>query len=92
MTKRECFHNFRYSKTFYAHDIVRVRIWDLSSGVGPPVVLPVKAVSCLDHYPQDQIIVTGAHDVGRIQIWKRKKQWEVLHTLSGHLHGIRAVA
>lgn len=75
-----------------------LRIWDLtaigSNELRAPLVLPAKAVSCLDYFPRDDVFVVGTHDVGRVQVWRKGRSggWEVVHTLSGHLHGIRAVA
>lgn len=58
------------------------------------LVLPAKAVSCLDYFPPEQVLVSGTHDVGRVQVWQRDiaGKWNILHSLAGHLHGIRAVA
>ncbi|WWD16533.1 hypothetical protein CI109_100960 [Kwoniella shandongensis] len=77
-----------------------IRIWHIPSlrtssetTVPSRLVLPAKSVSCLDYYAPAGILVAGSHDVGRVHVWKKKQEgWEVIHTLSGHLHGIRAVA
>ncbi|WVQ96144.1 hypothetical protein IAU59_003247 [Kwoniella sp. CBS 9459] len=77
-----------------------IRIWHLPplltltpSSVPQPLVLPSKSVSCLDYHPPSEVFVAGYHDIGRVQVWrKRADEWALSHTLSGHLHGIRAVA
>ncbi|WRT65681.1 uncharacterized protein IL334_002626 [Kwoniella shivajii] len=77
-----------------------IRVWYLPSlttihpsSIPDPLVIPAKSVSCLDYYPPAGVFVAGYHDVGRVQVWKRKgNNWDMMHTLSGHLHGIRAVA
>jgi pyrimidine and pyridine-specific 5'-nucleotidase len=62
-------------------------------------VIPAKAVSCLDYCPKQGVLAAGFHDTGRVQVWKRglggaggREGFQVLHTLNGHLHGIRAIA
>ena len=57
-------------------------------------MLPAKSVSCLDYYLPEQVFVAGTHDVGRVQVWQRDVMgsWNLIRTLAGHLHGIRAVA
>ena len=78
--------------------IGRIRIWDLSHALiqnpSLPLILPAKAVSCLDYHASEGIIVVGTHDVGRVQVWAKDTEgkWSLTHILSGHLHGIRAVA
>ncbi|WVQ83632.1 hypothetical protein IAT38_005773 [Cryptococcus sp. DSM 104549] len=78
-----------------------IRLWHLpplqtlSPQTPSPLILPAKSVSCLDYHAQAGVFVAGYHDVGRVQVWRRKgagEEWGVVHTLSGHLHGIRAVA
>ncbi|OCF74968.1 hypothetical protein I204_03815 [Kwoniella mangroviensis CBS 8886] len=77
-----------------------IRIWHLPplltltpSSIPQPLVIPAKSVSCLDYYPPEDVFVAGYHDIGRVQVWKKKgEEWHLLNTLSGHLHGIRAVA
>ncbi|WVF68610.1 hypothetical protein IAT40_003380 [Kwoniella sp. CBS 6097] len=77
-----------------------IRIWHLPplltlipSSVPHPLVLPAKSVSCLDYHPPSKVFVAGYHDIGRVQVWRKTSQdWTLVHTLSGHLHGIRAVA
>ncbi|WVW80126.1 hypothetical protein I302_102101 [Kwoniella bestiolae CBS 10118] len=77
-----------------------IRMWHLPplltltpSSIPQPLVMPAKSVSCLDFYPPEEVFVAGYHDIGRIQVWKKKvDEWQLLNTLSGHLHGIRAVA
>ncbi|KAL7419628.1 E1 ubiquitin-activating protein [Cryptotrichosporon argae] len=71
-----------------------IRIWHIPrlAAPPPPLVIPAKAVACLDYLPSEGVFVVGCHDVGRVLVWRKKDQWEVAHTLSGHLHGIRAVA
>ncbi|OCF37122.1 hypothetical protein I316_01027 [Kwoniella heveanensis BCC8398] len=77
-----------------------IRIWHLPplltltpSSVPQPLVLPAKSVSCLDYHPPSEVFVAGYHDIGRVQVWRKKAEvWGLVHTLSGHLHGIRAVA
>ncbi|ORX33682.1 WD40-repeat-containing domain protein [Kockovaella imperatae] len=65
-----------------------IRIWNFLESL-PPTILPGKPISCLDYHEAEGVLVTGSHDVGRIQIWRNGEIWR---TLSGHLHGIRAVA
>jgi pyrimidine and pyridine-specific 5'-nucleotidase len=56
--------------------------------------IPARAVSCLDYCPQARILAAGFHDTGRVQVWRQgsSEEYELLHTLNGHLHGIRAIA
>ncbi|KZT55534.1 hypothetical protein CALCODRAFT_518713 [Calocera cornea HHB12733] len=67
-----------------------VRVWDLESG-GLTKELRVKAVSCLDMLPDEEVFAVGFHDVGRVQVFS-SLTWNVLQTLQGHLYGIRAIA
>ncbi|TXT10908.1 hypothetical protein VHUM_01659 [Vanrija humicola] len=76
-----------------------IRIWNLpyavssSKVVPPPVVIPAKAVSSLDYYAPEQVLVTGSHEVGRASVWRNiDGDWKVEKILSGHLHGTRFVA
>ncbi|KZO96049.1 hypothetical protein CALVIDRAFT_598732 [Calocera viscosa TUFC12733] len=67
-----------------------VRVWDLESGVQTKE-LRVKAVSCLDMLPDEEVFAVGFHDVGRVQVFS-SLTWNILQTLQGHLYGIRAIA
>ncbi|WOO85227.1 putative E3 ubiquitin ligase complex SCF subunit scon-2 [Vanrija pseudolonga] len=76
-----------------------IRIWNLpyavssSKVVPPPVVIPAKAVSSIDYYAPEQVLVTGSHEVGRASVWRNiEGEWKVEKILSGHLHGTRFVA
>ncbi|KIY61431.1 hypothetical protein CYLTODRAFT_427543 [Cylindrobasidium torrendii FP15055 ss-10] len=65
------------------------------SGAGLAVckkVLKVgKVVSCLDWLIEEEVFVVGFHDVGRVHLFS-SLTYTPLQQLSGHLHGIRAVA
>nr|XP_018264697.1 uncharacterized protein I303_02874 [Kwoniella dejecticola CBS 10117]OBR86855.1 hypothetical protein I303_02874 [Kwoniella dejecticola CBS 10117] len=77
-----------------------IRLWHLPALltltpalIPQPLVIPAKSVSCLDYFPPENVFVAGYHDIGRVQVWRKAAQdWQLLDTLSGHLHGIRAVA
>ncbi|QRW18832.1 WD40 domain-containing protein [Rhizoctonia solani] len=53
--------------------------------------LKAKAISCLDYLPDEEVLVAGFHDVGRVQLFSTVT-WQPIQTLQGHLYGIRAVA
>ncbi|KAG8905601.1 hypothetical protein FRB99_008599 [Tulasnella sp. 403] len=67
-----------------------IRVWDVRSGKETHC-LRAKAISCLDFLPEDEVLVAGFHDVGRVQVFSTVT-WTVLQTLQGHLYGIRSVA
>ncbi|CAE6428501.1 unnamed protein product [Rhizoctonia solani] len=67
-----------------------IRIWDIRSGEEKKC-LKVKAISCLDYLPDEEVLVAGFHDVGRVQLFSTVT-WQPIQTLQGHLYGIRAVA
>lgn len=72
----------------------RLRVWDLSDPSSKADILPAKAISCIAHDPTEEVLVTGAHDTGRIQIWHKdlpSGHWRIANTLLGHRHGIRAI-
>ncbi|KAK4688067.1 hypothetical protein P7C73_g2033, partial [Tremellales sp. Uapishka_1] len=77
-------------------NIRSIRIWHLPAlrrNPSAPLILPAKAVSCLDFYPSENVFVVGSHDIGRVLVFRKEgESWELQHTLAGHLHGIRAVA
>ncbi|KAG8725115.1 hypothetical protein FRC09_008458 [Ceratobasidium sp. 395] len=67
-----------------------IRVWDVRSGEEKKC-LKVKAISCLDFLPDEEVLVAGFHDVGRVQVFSTVT-WAPIQTLQGHLYGIRAVA
>ncbi|CAE6532380.1 unnamed protein product [Rhizoctonia solani] len=67
-----------------------IRVWDIRSGEEKKC-LKVKAISCLDFLPDEEVLVAGFHDVGRVQLFSTVT-WAPIQTLQGHLYGIRAVA
>jgi pyrimidine and pyridine-specific 5'-nucleotidase len=67
-----------------------IRFWDMRSGKETHC-LKAKAVSCLDYLPEEEVVVAGYHDVGRVQVYSTVT-WSLLQTLQGHLYGIRSVA
>ncbi|QRV76359.1 F-box/WD repeat-containing protein pof1 [Ceratobasidium sp. AG-Ba] len=67
-----------------------IRVWDVRSGEERKC-LKVKAISCLDFLPDEEVLVAGFHDVGRVQVFSTVT-WAPIQTLQGHLYGIRAVA
>ncbi|RXK40396.1 hypothetical protein M231_02229 [Tremella mesenterica] len=77
-----------------------IRVWHLPplqtihpTSLSVPLILPAKSVSCLDFCPAAEVFVAGSHDIGRVQVYQKSgEEWKVVQTLSGHLHGIRAVA
>ncbi|CAE6530164.1 unnamed protein product [Rhizoctonia solani] len=67
-----------------------IRVWDIRAGEEKKC-LKVKAISCLDFLPDEEVLVAGFHDVGRVQLFSTVT-WQPIQTLQGHLYGIRAVA
>ncbi|CUA77611.1 F-box/WD repeat-containing protein pof1 [Rhizoctonia solani] len=67
-----------------------IRVWDIRAGEEKKC-LKVKAISCLDFLPDEEVLVAGFHDVGRVQLFSTVT-WAPIQTLQGHLYGIRAVA
>ncbi|CEL57396.1 F-box/WD repeat-containing protein 7 OS=Homo sapiens GN=FBXW7 PE=1 SV=1 [Rhizoctonia solani AG-1 IB] len=67
-----------------------IRVWDIRAGEEKKC-LKVKAISCLDYLPDEEVLVAGFHDVGRVQLFSTVT-WQPIQTLQGHLYGIRAVA
>ncbi|KAL5641586.1 hypothetical protein ACGC1H_001905 [Rhizoctonia solani] len=67
-----------------------IRVWDIRTGEEKKC-LKVKAISCLDFLPDEEVLVAGFHDVGRVQLFSTVT-WAPIQTLQGHLYGIRAVA
>ncbi|KAF8761399.1 A Receptor for Ubiquitination Targets [Rhizoctonia solani] len=67
-----------------------IRVWDIRSGEEKKC-LKAKAISCLDYLPDEEVLVAGFHDVGRVQLFSTVT-WQPIQTLQGHLYGIRAVA
>ncbi|KAG9077422.1 hypothetical protein FRC06_008918, partial [Ceratobasidium sp. 370] len=62
-----------------------IRVWDVRSGEEKKC-LKVKAISCLDFLPDEEVLVAG-----RVQVFSTVT-WAPIQTLQGHLYGIRAVA
>ncbi|KAG8943259.1 hypothetical protein FRC04_003126 [Tulasnella sp. 424] len=67
-----------------------IRVWDVAAGKETHC-LKAKAISCLDFLPEEEVLVAGFHDVGRVQVYSTVT-WTQLQTLQGHLYGIRSVA
>ncbi|KAG8924803.1 hypothetical protein FRC02_010191, partial [Tulasnella sp. 418] len=67
-----------------------IRVWDVRKGKETHC-LKAKAISCLDFLPEEEVLVAGYHDVGRVQVYSTVT-WALLQTLQGHLYGIRSVA
>ncbi|EKM53225.1 uncharacterized protein PHACADRAFT_98701 [Phanerochaete carnosa HHB-10118-sp] len=68
-----------------------IRFWDIETGEMKKCIQVKKPVSCVDFLAEEEVFVVGFHDVGRVHLFS-SLTFTPLQQLSGHLHGIRAVA